>query len=57
MLTDGTTISNLSLPSSFKERNASFSQAISTSPNPRSTKVVVEPLAPESRTGTLHILL
>ena len=34
------------------ERNASFSQAISTSPCPFSTKEVVAPLAPESRTRT-----
>ena len=33
-------------------RNASFSQASSTSPTPRSTKVTVEPRAPVSSTGT-----
>ena len=40
-------------PSSLIDRNASFSQAISTSPIPRSMKVVVAPRAPESSTGTL----
>ena len=34
------------------ERNASFSHAISTSPIPRCTNVVVDPRAPESSTGT-----
>ena len=53
MLTDGTTISNLSGPSSFCARKASFSQEMKTSPMPRSTNVVVEPRAPESSTGTL----
>ena len=48
----GTTISNSPSPSSFTARKASFSQAKSTSPMPRSTKVVVAPRAPESRTGT-----
>lgn len=48
----GVTISNLSFPSSFAASRASFSQAISTSPIPRSTKVLVEPRAPESRTST-----
>ena len=42
----------LALPSSFSARYASFSQASSTSPIPRWTKVVVEPRAPESSTGT-----
>ena len=53
MLTEGTMISNLSGPSSFCARKASFSQEMNTSPMPRSTKVVVEPRAPESSTGTL----
>ncbi len=52
ILTEGATISNLSSPNSLSERNASFSQAISTSPIPFSTKVVVEPRAPESNTST-----
>jgi hypothetical protein len=53
MLTDGTTISNWSLPPPSASANkASFSQASSTSPWPRSTKVVVEPRAPVSSTGT-----
>ena len=37
---------------SFSARCASFSQASSTSPMPRLVKVVVEPRAPESSTGT-----
>jgi len=51
---DGATISNWSLPNSWEARNASFSQAISTSPMPRSTNVVVEPRAPVSSTGALR---
>jgi hypothetical protein len=43
----------LSFPNSFNARNASFSQAISTSPTLRSTNVTVEPRAPVSSTGTL----
>jgi len=39
----GTTMSNWSGPSWLTARKASFSQASSTSPMPRSTKVVVEP--------------
>ncbi|KGW50912.1 hypothetical protein Y049_40 [Burkholderia pseudomallei MSHR684] len=50
MLADGTTISNLSAPNSLIDRNASFSHAISTSPMPRCTKLVVAPRAPESST-------
>ena len=50
---DGRTMSNWSSPSSFSARNASFSQASSTSPMPRCAKVVVEPRAPVSSTGTL----
>src|SRR3546814_1718058 len=53
MESEGTTISNLPTPSSFSARKASFSQASMTSPMPRSTKVVVEPRAPLSSTGTL----
>jgi hypothetical protein len=53
MVTEGTTISNLSAPSSLMARNASFSQASRTSPMPRRTKVVVAPRAPVSRIGTL----
>ncbi|MCY1539616.1 hypothetical protein D9M68_752110 [compost metagenome] len=49
---DGTTISNFSGPNSFSARKASFSQASSTSPTPRCTKVMVEPRAPVSSTGT-----
>jgi hypothetical protein len=52
MLSDGTTISTLSAPSSLMERNASFSQASNTSPMPRWTNVVVAPRAPVSSTGT-----
>jgi hypothetical protein len=52
MLNDGTTIATRSRPSSSMARNASFSQASSTSPMPRWTNVVVEPRAPVSRTGT-----
>ena len=52
---DGATISNLPAPSSRWARKASFSQASSTSPMPRSAKVVVEPRAPVSSTGTLAI--
>ncbi len=52
MLTEGATISNLPFPSSRDARIASFSQAMSTSPMPRSTKVTVAPRAPVSRTGT-----
>jgi hypothetical protein len=51
--TEGTTTSNLSSPSSASARNASFSQASSTSPMPRCAKVVVDPRAPVSSTGTL----
>jgi hypothetical protein len=54
MLTDGTTISNLSRPSFSVARSASFSHAMSTSPIPRCTNVVVAPRAPESSTGTLR---
>ena len=39
-------------PARLTARKASFSQASSTSPMPRCTKVVVEPRAPESSTGT-----
>ena len=53
MLTDGTTISKRSSPSWRSTSSASLSQAISTSPSPRCTKVVVEPRAPVSSTGTL----
>ena len=42
----------LVLPSSLTASMPSFSQVTSTSPRPRSTKVVVEPRAPESSTGT-----
>ncbi|MNH35516.1 hypothetical protein D3C79_962080 [compost metagenome] len=50
---DGTTMSNLSAPpSSFRARKASFSQASNTSPWPLLTKVMVEPRAPVSNTGT-----
>ena len=54
MLIDGTTISNSPLApiSPLTASSASFSQAISTSPMPRSTKVTVEPRAPVSSTGT-----
>ena len=52
MLSDGATTSNLPGPSSLIASSASFSQASSTSPMPRSTKVVVEPRAPASSTGT-----
>ena len=52
MLTDGTTISSLSWPSSFTARKASFSHAMITSPIPRCVNVVVDPRAPESSTGT-----
>ena len=52
MLSEGTTIWTFSGPSSLIERNASFSQARSTSPIPRCTNVVVAPRAPESSTGT-----
>ena len=52
MLTDGMTMSYLSGPSCFVARSASFSHAISTSPIPRSTNVVVDPRAPASSTGT-----
>ena len=52
MLTEGTTISNLSLPSCLVARKASFSQEISTSPMPRWAKVVSAPRAPVSSTGT-----
>ena len=48
----GTTISSLSAPSSLIDRNASFSHDSRTSPMPRSVKVMVEPRAPVSRTGT-----
>jgi len=43
MLTDGATGSNLSGPNCLIDISASFSQAISTSPMPRSKKVVVDP--------------
>jgi ABC-type sulfate transport system substrate-binding protein len=43
MESDGTTMSNLSAPSSSRARNASFSQASRTSPISRWAKVVVEP--------------
>ena len=49
---DGTTISNLSGPSSVSARKASFSQASNTSSIWRCTKVVVAPRAPVSSTGT-----
>jgi hypothetical protein len=52
MLSGGTMVSNWSLPNSFCTRNASFSHEMKTSPMPRCTKVVVEPRAPESSTGT-----
>ncbi len=52
ILNDGVTISNLSFPSSFNDKYASFSHAINTSPMPRSTNVVVAPRAPESNTST-----
>src|SRR5215470_3680725 len=52
MLTLGTTISSCPSPTSRTASIASFSQAISTSPRPRCTKVVVEPRAPVSSTGT-----
>ena len=47
----GTTTSNL-VPNSLSSRLASFSQAISTSPWARWAKVMVEPRAPVSSTGT-----
>ena len=53
MLKLGTTIWNLSGPSSLVARKASFSQEMNTSPTPRSVKVISEPRAPESSTGTL----
>ncbi len=49
---EGTTISKFSPPCSFFARNASFSQASSTSPIWLLTKVMVEPRAPVSSTGT-----
>ncbi len=52
MLIEGTTMSNLSGPSSLTARKASFSQARSASPIERCTKVFVAPRAPESSTGT-----
>lgn len=52
MLRLGTTMSNLSGPSSLVARKASFSQEMNTSPTPRSVKVVSEPRAPASSTGT-----
>ncbi len=52
MLSDGATTSNLPGPSSLMASKASFSHAISTSPMPRSTNVVVDPRAPASSTGT-----
>ena len=52
METEGITISNLSGPSWSTARRASFSQARSTSPMPRCTKVLVAPRAPVSITGT-----
>ena len=52
MLTEGMMMSNLPGPSCFVASSASFSHAISTSPIPRSVKVVVEPRAPASSTGT-----
>jgi hypothetical protein len=48
----GMTMSNLSAPNSSIARYASFSHASSTSPISRWAKVVVEPRAPVSRTGT-----
>src|SRR5271169_225756 len=48
---DDATMSKLSAPNSCKARNASFSQAISTSPRPRWAKVMVAPRAPVSSTG------
>ena len=50
MLTDGTTTSNFPAPSWSRASSASFSQAIITSPMPRSAKVVREPRAPVSST-------
>ncbi len=53
MLSDGPhDLEACPVPSFSTARSASFSQAISTSPMPRSTNVVVEPRAPESSTGT-----
>ena len=52
MLSEGTTSSTCPLPISFAAMKASFSQPRRTSPMPRCTKVVVEPRAPVSRTGT-----
>jgi hypothetical protein len=54
MLIDGATIwkSPLAPISPLTANTASFSQAIRTSPIPRSTKVTVEPRAPVSRIGT-----
>ena len=52
MLTEGDTISTFSGPSSLMASSASFSQVTKTSPMPRSMKVVVDPRAPESSTGT-----
>ena len=51
MLTDGTTISTFSGPSSRIASSASFSQASSTSPISRCTNVLVAPRAPLSSTG------
>jgi len=52
--TDGPDDFEFAGPSSLVERIASFSHAMSTSPWPRSTKVVVDPRAPLSSTGTLR---
>jgi len=52
MLMDGVMSSNSPPPCSLSASSASFSQAISTSPMPRSTNVVVAPRAPVSSIGT-----
>ena len=52
-LIEGVTISKRPSPNSASARCASFSQVISTSPMLRCAKVVVEPRAPVSSTGTL----
>ena len=52
MLIEGVTISKVFSPPSFKAKNASFSHVTSTSPKPRWAKVIVEPRAPVSNTGT-----
>ena len=51
-LSDGATIRNFPGAKLCVTGSASFPQARSTSPMPRSTKVSVEPRAPESRIGT-----